>query len=190
MFMFAKRETVAQSPLFDPQDGVSSSQFGQGAGEVQREMVRSAFQDLIRHTGVSAQSLECEVHSGSFSGATESLRVHLIVKKWSDHLMRHSFAFEKALVQMLDRYEPQVDHSHYEWLWKFDSACDYPYPGMPSAGEWSQKPHSKKNVSVAAPLSAKDVARAHVAAAQASHFLEFDLRDVFSDLKNEDFDPR
>jgi hypothetical protein len=190
MFMFSKRETAPQSPLFDSFASAETTPIEQEEGSAQREMVLGAFQDLIRNTGMPSQMLDCSVHSSMAKDGQIQMHVHLTVKKWSEHLLRHSFAFEKALVQRLDRDEPQVDHSQYEWLWKFDPACGCPCPDLPSDGGWTQKSLFKPNAHTEMPLSAKDVARAHVAAAQAIHSHDFDMRGVYANLKQEDFDPR
>lgn len=157
--------------------------------DIQRELIRVAFKDTMRNTGVPSAWLSCEVRSRPGLAGSEQLEVHLVMKQWSGHLLRYAMAFQRQLAQCLDRYEPTVDHSGYEWLWKFAPDCACPFPDMPAQEEWAQKLEARKGNSEPAKSPATSSAArklsslATKAVPAEKKDRQFDLRDVFSDLK-------
>lgn len=174
MFKLSKRPSAPDSGLSVMHAANSSS----GMLDIQRELIRVAFKDTLRNTGVPAAWLDCEVHHRPGPAGSTQVEVHLVYKRWSGHLLRYSQAFQHQFAQCMDRYEPTVDHSGMEWLWKFAPGCDNPFPTMPPAEEWAKKLEERKGKSEAAP--AKPTA---AAAADEKKSRAFELRDVFADLK-------
>ncbi len=146
MFVFTKRKNpglASDSNLdanseFDSSKSSSQSSIS-SANATQQELIRVAFKDTLRATGVPPAWLSCEVHLLTDSQQLPRMQVHLVIKKWSGHLLRYSLAFQNQMRACLDRYEPDTDHSAYEWLWKYAPDCDAPFPAMPAPEEWVQK---------------------------------------------------
>ncbi len=191
MFKFSKRAAVPNTRDFEHSVLHSAANSSQGAGDVQRELVRVAFKDTLRATGVPAQWLECEVNFVQSARHGERIQVQLVVKKWSGLLLRHSLAFQHALAQCLDRYEPHVDHSQHEWTWKFAADCNTPFPDMPAPEEWAAKlrvaqagPTTVAIKAATSKVAVKSTAMlASTAAASAKpQNKAFEMRDIFSDL--------
>ena len=162
---------------------------------MQRELVFVAFKDTLRATGVPAQWLDCEVNFVQSVRHGERIQVQLVVKKWSGLLLRHSLAFQHALVQCLNRYEPHVDHAQYEWTWKFAADCNTPFPDMPAPEEWAAKlsvSQARPTAAEGKPATAKLVAKPTAkdadtdATSAKSQNKAFEMRDIFSDLTVED----
>jgi hypothetical protein len=107
--------------------------------DVQRELVRVAFQDTLQATGIPPQWLDCVARYIKAGKQQERLQILLVIKHWDLNLLRYAQAFQSELKQCIDRYEIDVDHSDYEWLWVFGANSITPYPLMPSASEWTHR---------------------------------------------------
>ena len=189
MFNLSKlsRRSAAATHVDAGESVMYAANSSQPALEVQHELLRVAFKDTMRSTGVPAEWLNCEVRTRPGLGATEQVEVHLTMKQWSGHLLRYSMAFQKQFEQCMDRYEPGVDHSGFDWLWKFAPQCESPFPTMPAPEEWSQKLEARKGhvdpAKAAAPIAAAMPRAATKALSAEQKDKQFDLRDVFADLK-------
>lgn len=140
--------------MFKPSSGNAGGNAGSKSdfevGAVQREMVQTAFKDTLRATGVPAAFLSCEwVQRVNADGATQ-VEIRLVIKKWGGQLLRYSMAFQNQMRTCLDRYEPHIDHSAYEWLWQYAEDCANPYPHMPAPEEWSRKKDTATKANAAA----------------------------------------
>lgn len=188
MFKLSKR-TAAATHTEAGESVMHAANSSQAGLDIQRELIRVAFKDTMRNTGVPAAWLDCEVRNRPGPAGTEQIEVHLVMKQWSGHLLRYAMAFQKQLLQCMDRYEPTVDHSGFEWLWKFAHDCACPFPDMPAPEEWAQKLEARKgNAEPAKGTAASAAARklsgvATKAVPAEKKDKQFDLRDVFSDLK-------
>lgn len=145
MFGLTKsRPAVSSSQQFDHSSPSGAANSSKAAVDIQRELARVAFKDTMRVTGVPAQWLDCEVRCVPLPNGGEQLHIQLVIKKWSGHLLRYAVAFQHQFLQCLDRYDPSVDHSTYEWSWKFSADCDCPFPEMPPPEEWAAKLEASK----------------------------------------------
>ena len=184
MFKFSKRTAPPSHSDFEHSVMHSAANSSQAAGDIQRELVRVAFKDTLRATGVPATWLDCDVHYLQ-SKHGERVQIQLIVKKWSGLLLAHSLAFQRELAQCLDRYEAHVDHSQHEWVWKFAADCEKPFPTMPAPEEWTKKLQTAqaKPVATTKPMATKALkASSAPGIAPGSQEKAFELRDIFSDL--------
>ncbi len=140
MFGFQKpRQDARSSQQFENSSVLSAANSSRAAVDVQRELVRVAFRDTLRATGVPPQWLDCEIRSVPTPQGGEQLYISLVMHKWSGHLLRYAMAFQKQVLLCLDRYDPNVNHAAYEWSWKFAADCDCPFPAMPAYEEWAAK---------------------------------------------------
>lgn len=191
MFKFSKRAGSPGNSDFGHSVLHSAANSSQAASDVQRELVRIAFKDTLRATGVPGQWLDCEVHIISSALLGERVQVQLVVKKWSGLLLRHSLAFQHALAQCLDRYEPHVDHSQHEWTWKFAADCETPFPDMPAPEDWAEKLRVAQSraavvISKTAPAKAPTADTAFNNAQNKA----FEMRDIFSNLTIDQLKPK
>ena len=199
MFKFMRSARAKQDSQFPDTAMAMASGSTLQANDIQRELILIAYRDTMRMHGVPAQWLDCKVTNIANGDGTERTQVQLIINKWSGHVLRYAMALERQLVMCLDRYEASVDHSEYEWVWKFSPECDCPFPDMPAPEEWAQKKVAndvrRTGPSVASPEPASAQYRpmpptAASSSAPAAADTEFDLRDIFSDLKPEDMGKR
>jgi hypothetical protein len=194
MFKFMRSARAKQDSQFPDTAMAMPSGSTLQANDVQRELILIAYRDTMRMHGVPAQWLDCKVINTANGDGTERTQIQLIMNKWSGHVLRYAMALERQLVQCLDRYEANVDHSEYEWVWKFGAECDCPFPDMPAPEEWAQKKVAndvrRTGPSVATPEPAAAQLRSMPSTAPAVSDKDFDLRDIFSDLKPEDLSKR
>jgi hypothetical protein len=187
MFKLSKRNPA--SPTETSGDSILSSAANSSLAptDVQQELIKVAFKDTLKHTGVPAQWIACEIRKTGDLQPSAQLEVRLVIKKWSGHLLRYAFAFQTQFKQCLDRYEPHIDHSQYDWTWKFSDNCDCPFPSMPAPQEWAQKlqasqhkispPTGQIRIASASPTNSAKEANSPAGRG-------FEMRDIFADLKS------
>lgn len=194
MFKFSRSPKPSQDSQFPETMMATAAGSSQATTDVQRELVRVAFKDTMRMYGLPAQWLECQVRNLAPVDGVERIQVQMVMKKWSGHVLRYAMAFEKQFMDCLDRYEPHVDHTTYEWVWRYADDCDCPFPDMPAAQEWAQKKVANDvrgtPPTPPAPIPSKPMPPTAAQAAAPAVPKEFDLRDIFSDLKPEDVKKR
>ena len=135
---WARLILTPKTPTVSPQDPVDGSV---GATlqhtDVQRELVRVVLKDTLRKNGIPAGWIGCEVTGISHRNMDDELFVHLILMNSSEALLQHLPAFQQDLMQGLDRFEPNVDHSNYVVSWLFSPDCGFKRVGMPAPGFWA-----------------------------------------------------
>lgn len=179
MFKLSRRSAQPLATEFANSAAAHAANSSQAGSDVPRALVRMAFKDTLRATGLPEQWLTCEVRYVRTSRGEERLQVQLVMHQWNEHLLGYSLAFQKALMECLDQYEPDVDHSKHEWLWRFAPTCE-------TAPLEASVPPAQPTV---AATPAKPVVIVP-AAAPPIKTREFELRDLFSDLTPESLQPR
>jgi hypothetical protein len=101
-----------------------------------RDLIRVALKNTMQIHGIPLNWMACEVVSIMRGPDREELHIQLVIKKWSEQLLRFAMALQRQLLIGLDRFEPAVDHSGYVVSWRFSSDCDCPFPLMPSPDAW------------------------------------------------------
>ena len=105
--------------------------------DVQRELVRVVLKDTLRKNGIPAGWIGCEVTGISHRNMDDELFVHLIVMHGSEALLQHAPALQQDLMQGLDRFEPNVDHSNYVVSWLFSPDCGFKRSTLPAPSFWA-----------------------------------------------------
>jgi hypothetical protein len=193
MFKFSRSPKRAQDSQFPETTMATAAGSSQYTTDVQRELVRVAFKDTMRMYGLPPEWLDCQLRNLASADGVERIQVQMVMKKWSGHVLRYAMAFEKQFIECLDRYEPHVDHTEYEWVWRYANDCDCPFPDMPAAQEWAQKKAGNDVRSTPSsayaplpPIAPRPMPPTSAQASAPAVPKEFDLRDIFSDLRPED----
>jgi len=190
MFKFSRASKAKPDSQFAETTMVTAGESTVAAGGFQRDLIYVSFKDTLRVYGVPAEWLDCLVITYPDREGNERVQIQLVMRKWSGHLMRYAMALEHQLVQCLDRYEPHVDHSEYEWVWRYGDDCDCPFPDLPAPAEWAQKKVANNVRGTVAPAQPKPMPPVAAKAPPPADDKDFDLRDIFSDLKPEDLRKR
>ena len=185
MIQFSKRAAASTAPEFAHSVLPSAANSSQPATDIRRELIRFAFQDTLRATGVPPQWLDCAVRYIKTGKHEERVQIQLVMKDWNSQLLRYALAFQNELMHCLDRYEPGVDHSEHEWLWRYALDCGSPFPDMPPPETWAitQLTHHADVAPARPPLTRPSGPKSVHPAVIPTLVKDFELRDAFSDLK-------
>lgn len=142
LFGFGKNTAVRPVP---PKGGVMSvrppAEPVTGAtlqhSDVQRELVRVVLKDTLRKNGIPAGWIGCEVTGISHRNMDDELFVHLIVMQGNEALLQYAPALQQELMQGLDRFEPNVDHSNYVVSWLLSPDCGFKRTSLPAPSFWA-----------------------------------------------------
>ena len=114
--------------------------------DIQRELVRVVLKDTLRLHGIPAGWIACEVTVMSRRARTEDLFVHLTIVNWNENLLRFAPALQQQLIEGLNRFEPNVDHSKYIVSWRFAPNCGCPFIRLPDPTFWLAGETAPKSV--------------------------------------------
>ena len=67
----------------------------------------------------------------------DELFVHLIVMQGNEALLQYAPALQQYLMEGLDRFEPNVDHSNYVVSWLFSPDCGFKRTSLPAPSFWA-----------------------------------------------------
>jgi hypothetical protein len=134
----AKRLAATKNPARSPQEPAEPLT---GATlqhtDVQRELVRVVLKDTLRKNGIPAGWIGCEVTGISHRNMDDELFVHLIVMEGNEALLQYAPALQQDLMQGLDRFEPNVDHSNYVVSWLLSPDCGFKRTSLPAPSFWA-----------------------------------------------------
>ncbi len=133
----SKKKPPAGSPSADPISSQLPSGLTLQHTDVQRELVRVVLKDTLRKNGIPAGWIGCEVTGISHSNMDDEMFVHLIIMQWNEALLHFAPALQQQLMQGLDRFEPNVDHSNYVVSWLYSPDCECPFTDMPQPTFWA-----------------------------------------------------
>ncbi len=125
--------------------------------DIQRELVRVVLKDTLRLHGIPAGWIGCELTVMSRRARNrdigEDLFVHLTIMKWNEALLRYAPALQQQLIEGLNRFEPNVDHSRHIVSWRFAANCECPFARMPAPQFWAEA-QAQPRADVLAPVAA------------------------------------
>ena len=151
----------AQAGAPESRPGTEPSLTTQSHTNIQRELIRVVLKATLRRHGIPTGWIGCDVTAiARRAGGRRTLFVHLTVQHWNQALMNFAPELQNQLMQALDQFEPNVDHSNYLVSWRFSADCDCPYTRMPDPMFWHQdaEPPAKESLRETA-SSAHTVAR-------------------------------
>ena len=103
---------------------------------LRRQLVHVLLRDVLRRHGIPATLIECQMLVVSSRSRGPGMYIRLVLKQWDERLVRYAFAFQKALMADIQRFEPQAA----EWLhgvsWQFEFGGSCPYAELPDKSFW------------------------------------------------------
>jgi hypothetical protein len=87
--------------------------------EKQADMVRYALTSVLRHRGIAAQSIDCELVPMVRRGAPDVLLTKLVILRWPEGLMRLAPLLEDELFNEIRRFDGSAVASDFIFVWKF-----------------------------------------------------------------------
>jgi hypothetical protein len=87
--------------------------------EKQGDMVRYALTSVLRHRGMAAQSIDCELVPMARRGAPDVILTKLVILRWQEGLMRLAPLLEDELFNEIRRFDGSAVASDFIFVWKF-----------------------------------------------------------------------
>jgi hypothetical protein len=105
---------------------------------LRRQLVHVLLRDVLRRHGIPSALVECQMLVVSSRSRGPGMYVRLVLRQWDERLVRYAFAFQKALMADILRFEPQAS----EWLhgvsWQFEFGGSCPYLELPDQSFWQE----------------------------------------------------
>lgn len=102
----------------------------------QLEVVRMTLHGVLKLNGIPGDWLSGEVIPVHLPGQGEALLLQLEVTHWHDALVLHAPAFQQALMDGLNRFDPKAGRTRYLFSWKFSPNCGCPHVHLPAPEYW------------------------------------------------------
>ena len=102
----------------------------------QLEVLRMTLHGVLKLNGIPGDWLSGEVIPVHLPGQGEALLLQLEVTHWHDALVLHAPAFQQALMDGLNRFDPKAGRTRYLFSWKFSPNCGCPHVHLPAPEYW------------------------------------------------------
>ena len=119
-----------------------------------RQLVQVMMRDVMRRSGIPPSWIECQVMIVASTSRGPGMYVRLVVKHWDDRLLNYAFAFQKALLTDIARFEPKASSWLYGISWQLEVANSCPHTTLPDKDFWTDAPAAGVSIPTSAPNSA------------------------------------
>lgn len=102
-----------------------------------RELVRIVLRDTLRKNGIPTDWIGSQIASRTQPGQPSAHQIQLVILKWHEGLLRFAPLLEQQILQGLQQFDPQSDHSGDTVVWSFAPNCGCPYTTLPAPSYWS-----------------------------------------------------
>ena len=117
-----------------------SSVQGESENAVRAHLVQVVMRDLLRNSGIPPGWVTCMPQVMTSRSRGSGIFVRLSVKHWDDRLMRYAFAFQKALLTDIVRFEPKALSWLHGIAWQLEVASTCPHTVLPDKDFWLEAP--------------------------------------------------
>ncbi len=117
--------------------GAAQDDFDAQVG-TRRELLRVRTRNTLRLSGIPESWIEAQVLLEPVGGRT-CMHLRLAVRHWDPRLMQFAVAFQRKLMEEIERIDPQAKQWLLSIVWAFppDLAC--PYPELPQPSAWLEQ---------------------------------------------------
>ena len=140
--LFSKTSKEESTPASISSRGYHSSVQGSSESSIRVQLVQVVMRDLLRKSGIPPEWVVCQPQILNSRSRGEGIFVRLSVKHWDDRLMQHAFAFQKALLTDIVRFEPQAAKWLHGIAWQLEVASSCPRTELPQKAFWLATPTS------------------------------------------------
>lgn len=102
-----------------------------------REVIRVVLRDTLRRNGIPTDWLGSQIATHARAGQAPAHQIQLVVLKWHEGLLRFAPLLQQQVLQTLQQFDPQSDHSGNTVVWSFAPNCGCPYTTLPAPSYWS-----------------------------------------------------
>ena len=101
-----------------------------------RHLVQVLLCDVMRRHGIPPPWVECQIQLVSSRSRGPGIYVRLVLKYWDERLVNYMYAFQRALMTDIERFEPKAT----EWLhgisWQLEMGDSCPFQTLPEKAFW------------------------------------------------------
>jgi len=109
-----------------------------------RELIRVVLRDTLRKNGIPTDWIGSQIASRVQPGLPTAHQIQLVILKWHEGLLRFAPLLEQQVLQGLQQFDPQSDHSGHTVVWSFAPNCGCPYTTLPAPAYWSATAERQK----------------------------------------------
>ncbi len=102
-----------------------------------RELIRVVLRDTLRKNGIPTDWIGSQIASRTQAGQATAHQIQLVILKWHEGLLRFAPLLQQQILQSLQQFDPQTDHSAHTVVWSFAPNCGCPYTTLPAPSYWS-----------------------------------------------------
>ena len=103
--------------------------------DIRRELLRVRTRNTLRLSGIPETWIEAQVLLEPAGGRT-FMHLRLVVRHWDQRLMRYAIAFQRKLLQEIERIDPQATQWLLSIVWAFPPELESPDPELPQPSAW------------------------------------------------------
>lgn len=104
------------------------------------QLVQVVMRDLLRKSGIPPGWIICQPQALNSTSRGPGIFVRLSVKHWDPRLMQYAFAFQKALLTDIVRFEPKAITWLHGIAWQLEVASTCPHTVLPDKDFWLEAP--------------------------------------------------
>lgn len=139
MFGFFTSKPKATRPPSAAPTRSSAPASSMGTLTTQKEVIRTAWRETLGFHGIPADWLSLEVIGVTHRGEVDDIHIQLIIKKWSEALLRYGYALEQKLLSRINWYLPNQTKFSFTVSWRYEKNCQCPHLDMPNNKYWVPK---------------------------------------------------
>ncbi len=133
--------------------------------DIRRELLRVRTRNTLRLSGIPETWIEAQVLLEPSGGRT-FMHLRLVVRHWDPRLMRYAIAFQRVLMQEIERIDPQAAQWLLSIVWAFPPELEAPDLELPQPSAWlglEAKPseHDELEADLACLYAVRDADLAH-----------------------------
>lgn len=134
--IFNKSAKQDSMPALNSTRGFHASTQGGSESTVRAQLVHVVMRDLLRKSGIPPDWIVCHPQVLNSKSRGQGIFVRLSVKHWDPRLIRYLFAFQKALLTDIVRFEPQAAKWLHGIAWQLEVASSCPDTVLPGKDFW------------------------------------------------------
>jgi len=103
--------------------------------DIRRELLRVRTRNTLRLSGIPENWIDAQVLLEPAGGRT-FMHLRLVVRHWDPRLMRYAIAFQRMLMQEIERIDPQAAQWLLSIVWAFPPELEAPDLELPQPSAW------------------------------------------------------
>lgn len=103
--------------------------------DIRRELLRVRTRNTLRLSGIPETWIEAQVLLEPAGGRT-FMHLRLVVRHWDPRLMRYAIAFQRKLMEEIERIDPQAAQWLLSIVWAFPPELEAPDLELPQPSAW------------------------------------------------------